>query len=293
MRMRTISPQIWANEDLGSMGGDGVLLFVGMWMLADREGRLKDRPRWIGAQIFPYRDVPVEDLLNELSAHGFVNRYEAEGGRYLEIVNFRKYQKPHANETVSRIPPNPVEQCTKSRQPLTQIALNNGENGFPSDSLRNGFSENGESECLTDAHAAQTPAAPDDAPTPEKPASNRIGQELARLQSDAEDRWPKRGAIEQGMDEIRAFVGTRASPVEALIEVRRGFEVWVRAIPDEGLPADAVNDWPNLETWARKRLWKDPPRRVVTRPRAGPQVVLHRDLREQVAQGMAMSRKRA
>lgn len=293
MRMRTVNPSIWANEDLGAMSGDAVLLFMGLWMLADREGRLKDRPHWIGTQIFPYRAVEVEDLLDSLITAGFLARYEVDGVRYLEVVNFHKYQKPHSNEAASKLPPRHFDQNTKPLRPKHEATSTNDGNGFPSDSLRNGFSENGESECLTDARAAQTPPAPDDAPTPERTASNRIGQELARLQSDAEDRWPKRGAIEQGMAEIRAFVGTRASPVEALIEVRRGFEVWVRAIPDEGLPADAVTDWPNLETWARKRLWKDPPRRVVTRPRAGPQAVLHRDLREQIAQGMEMSRKRA
>ena len=310
MRMRTISPQIWANEELGSMGGDGVLLFVGLWMLADREGRLKDRPRWIGAQIFPYRDVPVENLLNELSANGFVSRYEAEGGRYLEIVNFRKYQKPHANEAASRIPPSQFRQCTKPLQPLAEAALAIDGTDFASDSLIHGFSENGESDSLTppSAPARDEPnpnlAAMDEAEfngatsggtTPEaEPANlrvipNRLGEELTRLEADAEARWPKRAAIEQGMDLIRGWVGSRASPVAALIDVRRGFELWLAALPPDGLDADDVDAWPNLETWAKKQLWKDPPRRERGMRRRARRADEGDALLEQVRRGVALA----
>jgi hypothetical protein len=45
------------------------------WMLADREGRLEDRPARIKAEAFPYWPVvDVENLLKSLTQTGFITR---------------------------------------------------------------------------------------------------------------------------------------------------------------------------------------------------------------------------
>jgi hypothetical protein len=93
------------NEDLADLAPIARLLFIYLWMLADREGRLEDRPRKIKAKALPYDEVDADELLDELKAAGFIARYEVKGQRYIQIVTFLKHQKPHSNEIESNLPP--------------------------------------------------------------------------------------------------------------------------------------------------------------------------------------------
>src|SRR5262245_36707682 len=105
MRARSIKPGICDNEVLGTADPFYTLLFERLWMIADREGRLEDRPLRIKAQAFPYREgLDVEPMLQWLVANDFIRRYEANGARYIQILNFAKHQNPHKNEVASVIP---------------------------------------------------------------------------------------------------------------------------------------------------------------------------------------------
>ncbi len=105
-RIRAIKPGFFFNEDLAGVPAHGRLLFIGLWTLADRQGRLEDRPLRIRAQVFAYEpEVDVEALLGELAARGFIVRYEVEGERYLQVVNWERHQRPNSREEQSRIPP--------------------------------------------------------------------------------------------------------------------------------------------------------------------------------------------
>ncbi len=74
-------------------------------MLADREGRLEDRPLRIKGEIFPYRDgINIDGSLNWLADNGFIIRYTTDEGRFIAVVNFSKHQNPHKNEPESGIP---------------------------------------------------------------------------------------------------------------------------------------------------------------------------------------------
>jgi hypothetical protein len=113
MRARSIKPGICDNEVLGTADPFYTLLFERLWMIADREGRLEDRPLRIKAQAFPYRDgLDVEPMLAWLANEGFIVRYEIEGKRYIQVLEFKKHQKPHANEQDSVIPPPGKEEST-------------------------------------------------------------------------------------------------------------------------------------------------------------------------------------
>lgn len=103
-RARNIKPGIMANEKLAECAPIARLLFTYLWMLADRTGRLEDRPRRIGVQALPYDDVDPNDLLQQLHDHGFILRYEVEGTQYIQILNFEKHQAPHVKERESTIP---------------------------------------------------------------------------------------------------------------------------------------------------------------------------------------------
>lgn len=91
-RTRNVKPGIMVNEDLAECSAAARLLWVYLFMLADREGRLEDRPKRIKAQALPYDDVDVDALLTELAEAGFVIRYTADQNRYLQIPNFTEHQ---------------------------------------------------------------------------------------------------------------------------------------------------------------------------------------------------------
>ena len=104
MRARNIKPGFFKNDTLAELDFAGRLLFIGLWGLADREGRLEDRPKKIKAEIFPYDDVAVDSFLGELAKRNFIIRYEVEGECYIQIVHFDKHQNPHPREAPSTIP---------------------------------------------------------------------------------------------------------------------------------------------------------------------------------------------
>ena len=102
-RTRQLKHDFFLNEELAAVEPIGRLLFAGLWVLADREGRLEDRPARIKAQLFPYEEMDIDGLLLRLAC-GFIQRYQANGGRYIQIPNFKKHQHIHPDEKASQFP---------------------------------------------------------------------------------------------------------------------------------------------------------------------------------------------
>jgi len=105
VRTRYLQPGFFKNEELASLPFEARLLFAGLWLLADREGRLGDRPTRIRAEIFPYEDVDVVALLDKLHDRKFISRYEVDGRPYILIPTFCAHQRIHPHERKSCIPP--------------------------------------------------------------------------------------------------------------------------------------------------------------------------------------------
>lgn len=104
-RARNIKPLIMDNEELAALDPLTRLLFIYLWMLADREGRIEDRPKRIAAQALPYdREADVESMLNDLKTAGFIVRYIAAEISCIQIVSFLKHQTPHGTERDSALP---------------------------------------------------------------------------------------------------------------------------------------------------------------------------------------------
>ena len=107
MRIRTIKPEFFVNDELANLGALARLFFIGLWCLADKEGRLEDNPVKIQVQIIPYEHlkgkITAEQLLKELSPK-FIVRYEVKGKKYIQILTFLKHQRPHPHEPESQIP---------------------------------------------------------------------------------------------------------------------------------------------------------------------------------------------
>ena len=109
-RIRTIKPEFFSHELLASKSAHARLLAIGLLTLADCEGRLRWVPMQVHAQVFPWEaTVKIEVLLGELVDAGYVVHYEAEGKRFVEIVNFRKHQRLSGKESgyTSRCPAPP------------------------------------------------------------------------------------------------------------------------------------------------------------------------------------------
>lgn len=105
-RARNLKPSFFTSEQVASCSPLARLLFAGLWCLADRAGKLRDRPRKIKAELMPYEAAPdAEEWLAELASAGLLLRYEGQDGeRYIKITGFEKHQNPHPREPASEIP---------------------------------------------------------------------------------------------------------------------------------------------------------------------------------------------
>lgn len=120
-RARNIKPSLFKNELLGVEDPLLTLLFVNLWCLADREGKLEDRPLRIKAETFPYREnIDINGYLTKLSQYGFIRRYSADGVDVIQIVKFKEHQSPHNTEKASSLPDyNPNYTDIKEQNNLT------------------------------------------------------------------------------------------------------------------------------------------------------------------------------
>jgi len=103
-RSRLIQPQFFVNDRINNLPIEARLFFIGMWTLADREGRLKDRPRMLKVQLLPFDDVDGEKVINSLSTGGFITRYTVNDDAYIQINGWHENQSIHHREKVSEIP---------------------------------------------------------------------------------------------------------------------------------------------------------------------------------------------
>lgn len=104
MRARSLKPGFFKNEDLGTADPLYGIVYQGLWCLADREGRLEDRPLRIHAEVNPYRhQSSTVQALEWLRAHSFIARYKVNGVAYIAIPAFEDHQHPHVNEKPSEI----------------------------------------------------------------------------------------------------------------------------------------------------------------------------------------------
>lgn len=106
-RIRSIKPDFFLHEGLAELSPLHRLFFVGLWTLADKEGRLEDRPKRIKAALMPWERCDVEKLLTDLSAGGFIVRYSIGDLDCIAIPNFAKHQRPHPKESTYDLPPPP------------------------------------------------------------------------------------------------------------------------------------------------------------------------------------------
>jgi hypothetical protein len=104
-RTRSIKPSFFKNEYLAECEPMARLLFVGLWTLADSQGRMEFRPLRIKAELFPYDNCDILGLLKQLADRGFVRAYESGDVKVLEIPTFGEHQRCHPDERDEGLPP--------------------------------------------------------------------------------------------------------------------------------------------------------------------------------------------
>ena len=103
-RVRSLNPSATLDEDVASLSIHARYAWAYLPCYADRAGRMKDAPFTLNFAIFPADAVDMDAILEELARARHIIRYEAEGGRWIQIRSFDRYQHPHARESESTIP---------------------------------------------------------------------------------------------------------------------------------------------------------------------------------------------
>jgi hypothetical protein len=103
-RSRNLKPGFFTNDALSECEPLARILFAGLWTIADREGRMEDRPKKIKAELLPYDNCEIESLLKQLETSQFIQRYEVKGNKYIQVLKFSEHQNPHMKEAESTIP---------------------------------------------------------------------------------------------------------------------------------------------------------------------------------------------
>jgi hypothetical protein len=111
-RIRTLKPEMWADESIGGLTRDARLLLIGLITMADDEGRLRAMPAAILGHVFPYDPDATRKLagwLGEIVGAGLIVSYQQGGLPYIAFRHWRRHQKINrANASTLPAPPDPV-----------------------------------------------------------------------------------------------------------------------------------------------------------------------------------------
>lgn len=106
MRRRQIDPDFFSSDQVIACSPFARLLFIGLWCIADREGRLLDEPARIKRQVLPDDHVDGDALLGELASAGLIDRYVVDETALICCPGFKR-QPIHPHEAASKLPPPP------------------------------------------------------------------------------------------------------------------------------------------------------------------------------------------
>lgn len=104
MRIRYLKPDFFTDEDVVACSPLARLAWEGLWCVADRDGRLDDKPTSLKLKILPADNCDFCSLLDELAAHGLIIRYKSGDLSLIEIPGFARHQKPHKDEKSRGLP---------------------------------------------------------------------------------------------------------------------------------------------------------------------------------------------
>lgn len=107
-RIRTVKPDLFRHEELFEAETEADLplrlAYIGLFTVADREGRFKWRPRQLKLDVLPYDDIDFSRVLDALATRGFIQKYTVNGEIYGLITSFTTHQVINNRESESTIP---------------------------------------------------------------------------------------------------------------------------------------------------------------------------------------------
>jgi len=97
-RKRIIDPNIWESEDFALLSMLGKVLFIGLFSIADDEGRGKANPVYIRSKLFPFtaeevRLADIKNALSEIAQRMSVTFYTVNGTQYYALTHWELWQK--------------------------------------------------------------------------------------------------------------------------------------------------------------------------------------------------------
>lgn len=102
-RIRTVKPSFLRHERLQDLEAENpnnyiMLVFMGLWMLADSKGKFEYKPRSMKLDILPFLDYSMQATLDILEANYFIKTYVVEGQKYGIIPSFNEHQRLSGKE---------------------------------------------------------------------------------------------------------------------------------------------------------------------------------------------------
>jgi len=111
---RMIDPGFWESVTVASWPYFDRLLFIGLFSHADDQGRLMGHPVLVRSKVFPFDDVPMDDIITALAkfeASESIIRYSVDGKDYIQLVNWWKWQHAQWAWPSKMPPPSGWEDC--------------------------------------------------------------------------------------------------------------------------------------------------------------------------------------
>ena len=105
-RIRTLKPEIWADEEFGHLDPWARLLFIGLITMADDEGRLRAPAAAVLGHVFPYDDIAPKRLsgwLQAIEEANLIVQYEDGRTQYVAITGWNAHQRIN-RPTPSKLP---------------------------------------------------------------------------------------------------------------------------------------------------------------------------------------------
>ena len=106
MKIRSLRPEFFADGRMAQLSPMARILYMGLWCIADDEGRGRYQPKSIEGEVFPHEDVDIRGLLGELVDMGRIVTYQVGAESYFHIPRFTDHQHPN-RKVDSRLPPPP------------------------------------------------------------------------------------------------------------------------------------------------------------------------------------------
>ena len=97
-RIRTVKPSFLRHEKLCDLESENpgqyvMMVFMGLWMLADSKGRFEYKPRSMKLDILPFIDYSIQQTLDILEEAEFIRTYTVDKNKYGVIPTFSEHQR--------------------------------------------------------------------------------------------------------------------------------------------------------------------------------------------------------